>query len=180
MKNISKARRKLEQAGISSPGFAAPFGIWNSELAKAIEKTVFEYSSEFSFAYDSLPVYPSNGEQTFLTLQVPIHPICIGSLRRIGYTEGQMKEYFRRVIEEKLLRDEPLFFYHHPTHHCCDVVQFIFQYVAEKGIENTTMLEYARWWKKRLSTRLEISFENTKCKVQSATSVDESLWLRVV
>ncbi len=180
VKNISKAKRKLEQVGISSPGFTAPFGIWNSELAKAIEKTVFEYSSEFSFAYDSFPVYPSNGEQTFLTLQVPIHPICIGSLRRVGYTEGQMKEYFRRVIEEKLLRGEPLFFYHHPTHHCRDVVQFIFRYVAEKGIENTTMLEYARWWKKRLSNRLEISFENTKCKVRSPKSVDESLWLRVV
>lgn len=180
LKNILKAKHKLEHAGISSPGFTAPFGIWNVELARALDQIGFEYSSEFSFAYDTLPFYPSDGEKTFTTLQVPIHPICIGSVRKIGSTMEQTKEYFRRVMDEKQLRNEPLFFYHHPTHHCWDVVQFMFQYVKEKGIGNTTMLDYARWWKKRLRYRPEIVFENDQLKTQSSKQPDDSVGLRVV
>lgn len=180
LKNIAKAKHKLEQVGISSPGFTAPFGVWNTELAKAIDTVMFEYSSEFSFAYDSFPMYPSNGQQTFLTPQIPVHPICIGSLQRVGYSETRMKEYFRRVIDAKLLRYEPLFFYHHPTHRHADVVRFIFQYVRQRGIGNTTMLDFARWWKKRLSYRFAIEFENGTCTVQSTKVPDDSLWLRII
>ena len=179
LKNILKARHKLDQAGVHSAGFTAPFGIWNSALARAIDKLGFEYSSEFSYVYDALPLYPSNRELTFYTPQIPIHPICIGSLRRAGYGENHMKEYFRRVIDEKLLRDEPLVFYHHPTHHCPEVVRFIFQYVEDKRIENMTMLEYARWWVKRLNYRPALLFNGTTLIVENNSVADDSLWLRI-
>ncbi|MBX2993102.1 MAG: hypothetical protein KF749_18270 [Bacteroidetes bacterium] len=180
LKNISKAKRKLELAGISSPGFAAPFGIWNTGLAQAIDKAVFEYSSEFSYAYDTLPFYPSVDGYTFLTPQIPVHPICIGSLRKVGYTSQQMKEYFKRVIDEKLLRDEPLFFYHHPTHHYPDVVRFIFRYLEEKEIDNMTMLEFARWWRKRLKYISSFNFEGSRLAMQPHSSVDDSVWIRII
>jgi hypothetical protein len=180
LKNIQRARHKLDQAGISSPGFTAPFGIWNTSLAKAIDKAGFEYSSEFSFVYDAFPVFPSERDFTFEALQVPIHPICIGSLRRVGYTEAQMTEYFAATIGQKLLRHEPLFFYHHPTHRCWDVVRFIFKYMKGKGIANTTMLEYARWWKKRANCDLTITHQQEGLSIHSSRMVDESVWLRIV
>ncbi len=180
LKNISKAKAKLQQVGLSSKGFAAPFGIWNPALARAIDKMVFDYSSEFSYLYDSFPLYPSHGTETFLTLQVPIHPICIGSLRKVGYTETQMKEYFIRVIDEKLLRDEPLFFYHHPTHHCWDVVRAMLRYVEEKQIDNTTMIDYSRWWLKRLNHSVTVVLDGNTLSVTRKKSHADSIWLHIV
>lgn len=178
--NIAKAKRKLEQEGISVRGFAAPFGAWNRELAKAVSKLGFDFSSEFAYVYDSLPLYPSDGEQTFPTLQIAIHPVCIGSLRRVGYTQEQMQEYFRRVIEEKLARDEPLFFYHHPTHHAWDVVRFIFHYLETRGVESLTMLDFARWWTTRMKYRPTVTYEGERVRVESNAPADDAVWLRVV
>ncbi len=179
LKNITAAKRKLDDASISASGFSAPYGMWNAGLAKAIDQIGFEYSSEFSYAYDCLPFYPSMGDHTFGALQVPVHPICIGSLRRVGYTESQMKEYFRRVIDEKLLHNDPLFFYHHPTHHCWEVMECIFRCIKEKGIENITLLEYARWWKKRLASSFTCTFENSRLIVNSEKPSEDTVWLRV-
>jgi hypothetical protein len=152
MKDIVRARQKLERVGVSSPGFAAPFGMWSTGLARALDQIGFEYSSEFSYAYDAHPLYPHAGSDTFSTMQIPIHPICIGSMLRVGYSETHMADYFQRVMDEKLLRNESWFFYHHPTHRAWDVVRFLFHYVKQRGIGCTTLGDYARWWKKRLRT----------------------------
>lgn len=180
VKNISKAKHKLDLAGISAPGFTAPFGMWNEELAKATEQMNFEYSSEFSYAYDAYPFYPVKREKTFSTLQIPIHPICIGSVAKVGYSEEQVKEYFRRTIDAKLLRDEPLFFYHHPTHRGGDVVRFIFAYIEQLGIDNVTFIEFARWWKKRLNHQFEIHFEEGMLTLNSQSPIDASVKMRVI
>lgn len=178
--NIAKAKRKLEQEGVSVRGFAAPFGAWNPELAKAIDQLGFEYSSEFAYLYDSLPLYPSTGEHTFETLQLPVHPVCIGSLLRVGYTETQMQEYFARVIDEKLSRHEPLFFYHHPTHRSWNVVRFIFRHLETRGIENITMLDFARWWTARMHYRPTVAYAEGHVRMESDAAADEAVWLRIV
>ncbi len=179
LKNILHAKRRLEQVGVSSSGFTAPYGSWNPSLAKAIDQVGFEYSSEFSFAYDAFPFFHSDRERMCGALQVPIHPICIGSLRRVGYSDEQMKEYFAAVIDRKLLQNEPLFFYHHPTHHCWDVVRFIFKYVREREITNTTMLEYARWWKTRTSRNLRVSYVDDMLTIEHPHGVNDSVWIRI-
>jgi hypothetical protein len=176
--NISKAKHKLNQAGVSARGFSAPFGKWNESLAQAIDEIGFDYSSEFAFAYDTLPFASSPPGKRSLPLQIPIHPICIGSLRKVGYSETQMSDYFQRVITEKLLRDEPLFFYHHPTHHHHDVMRSIFRFARDRGIENITMGEFARWWKKRLLFRLRAALHNSMLNLD--WNGDESVWLRIV
>lgn len=179
-RNIAKAKRKLELAGISVPGFAAPFGVWNPGLARAIDKLVFEYSSEFSYAYDTFPFYPANGEEIFLTPQIPIHPVCIGSLKRVGYTPDQMKTLFWRTIDAKLQRDEPLFFYHHPTHRCWDVVEFMFEYLEEQEIESLTLLEFARWWRTRLKFHPVLIFEPGDLTIAGSTGEDDAVWLHII
>jgi peptidoglycan/xylan/chitin deacetylase (PgdA/CDA1 family) len=179
-KNMLRALHKLSQVGVHAPGFTAPFGVWNSSLARAIDQIGFEYSSEFSYAYDSLPFFPCDREVTMNALQVPIHPICIGSLRRVGYSEAQMQEYFSSVMRLKLLRDEPLFFYHHPTHQAWDVVRDMFRFVKDQGLHNMTMLEFAQWWKRRAQANISITYENMQLTVHSAQPFNESPWLRIV
>ncbi|MBI5474586.1 MAG: hypothetical protein HY961_19795 [Ignavibacteriae bacterium] len=179
LKNITKAKLKLERAGIASSGFTAPFGMWSVELGRAIDKVGFEYSSEFSYAYDALPLFPMNKDVFFYALQLPIHPICIGSLKQAGYSEVQMNDYFTRVIDAKLARDEPLFFYHHPTHHCFDVMKDIFRRIEELGIGNVTMLEFARWWRRRLKGTYSVEISTESLRIDLG-KMDDSVWLRVI
>lgn len=178
VRNISKAKHKLDQAGVSALGFAAPFGQWNAELAQAIDDAGFEYSSEFAFAYDTFPFTPATRDKRFDALQIPIHPICIGSLRTVGYAEKHMREYFQRVIDDKLLRDEPLFFYHHPTHRHTEVMRSLFRLVREQGIENITLGAFARWWRKRLASRFSVSRSNSLLNIEY--TADDDVWLRII
>jgi hypothetical protein len=160
LKNIARATREMHSAGLHPQGFAAPFGIWTPELAQSLDRLGFEYSSEFSYAYDTFPLYPELPAGRCTTLQVPIHPICIGSLLRVGYSDSQMKEYFKMVIDYKWLRNEPLFFYHHPLHGQWSVAEMIFDCVLQYPVQNMTLGEYARWWKRREMLKMTIDVES--------------------
>ncbi len=179
VKDLVRARQKLDRVGVSSSGFAAPFGFWNPGLARAVDQIGFEYSSEFSYAYDAFPLYPHAGSDTFATLQIPIHPICIGSMLRVGYSETHMADYFQRLMDEKLLRNEAWFFYHHPTHRSWDVVRFLFHYAKRQGAVCVTLAEYARWWKNRLRYMPQLVLDNRGLLCEG-TLPDESVSLRIV
>jgi peptidoglycan/xylan/chitin deacetylase (PgdA/CDA1 family) len=159
LRNISAAERRMKAAGLAPEGFAAPFGMWNAGLGRALRSSGFAYSSEFGFACDTLPLHPVWEGVRVGPLQVPIHPVSIGNLRQAGYTDRQMMDYYRRVIDEKICRAEPLFFYHHPTHRCWKVVEWIFTYVREQGIPNATFGRYARWWNARDAATTEFSVD---------------------
>jgi hypothetical protein len=180
LKNIAKARRMMEGAGLPSEGFAAPFGMWNIGLAEAIDAAGFAYSSEFSFDYDSLPGYPEALGIVYHTLQVPVHPVSIGSLRRVGYTEKQMQEYYAAVIDRKIARGEPLFFYSHPTHHGWETIRFLLRYAQQKGIDAATFGEYARWWKRRSVSKCVVDTGSASATVNVKAGGDnaDDLWLR--
>ncbi len=181
LKNIGKARRVMEGAGLTTGGFAAPFGMWNPGLAEAIDTAGFAYSSEFSLLYDSLPLYPDALGILYNTLQVPVHPVSIGSLRRVGYTEKQMQDYYGAVMNRKIARGEPLFFYHHPTHHSWETVRFLLRYARENGIESATLGEFTRWWKRRFVSKCMVEMATTSASVSVLPGGGnaEDLWLRV-
>ncbi len=181
LENIRNASHIMEREGLKPAGFAAPYGQWNPALAKAIDSVGFEYSSEFGFAYDSLPFYPEFHETRYRTLQVPIHPICIGNMVKIGYSPARMKEYFSMVADQKLARAEPLFFYHHPSHRNLDVVDELFSHAEENEIGSTTLGAFARWWKSRLECSFTSICEEDKlnCKLSCPDGHAEGIWMRV-
>jgi peptidoglycan/xylan/chitin deacetylase (PgdA/CDA1 family) len=156
-RQIARGRDLLDAVGLAPRGFAAPYGTWRPDLASVIDEFGFDYSSEFSCAYDTLPMIPEIQDRVFRTLQVPVHPVSIGSLLRIGATGPQMDEYFRSVTAVKLARHEPLFFYHHPTHRQWNVVLHLLEGVRTLGIKPMTLGAYAMWWKDRTSIPLQIS-----------------------
>ncbi len=151
--NLQKAKRLMETAGMVPAGMAMPYGSWTHEIGRTIEEMRLSYSSEFSFAYDTLPIHPMELNRIMNTLQIPIHPICIGSLRKVGYSEKMMHEYFTMKVNEKLARTEPLFFYHHPSDRNTGVVESLFDRMSEEQIPNITFSAYAQWWKLREATR---------------------------
>ena len=176
VQNIRKAQSVLHDSGYRLQGFAAPFGTWNNELGRAIVDCGFEYSSEFSYDYDNLPSLPQlqNGDGA---LQVPVHPICIGSLKRHSYTSEQMIRYFAGVVERKIAVGEPIIFYHHPRDMHLDVLEWLFQEMRYEKVPAKSMSEYAWWWKLRTASIPEIQYANGKVRLRGLHS-DKSLYVR--
>ena len=178
VQNIRKAQALLCDPKFRLQGFAAPFGTWNDELGRAIIDCGFEYSSEFSYDYDNLPSLPQlhGGEGV---LQVPIHPICIGSLKRNGYNSEQMIRYFADVVERKIAMSEPLIFYHHPRDMHLDVLEWLFQEMRYEKVPAKTMNEYVYWWKMRIASIPELQYANGKVHLHDVRS-DKSLYVCLV
>jgi hypothetical protein len=147
--NIVRGLSAMRTAGLAANAFVAPFGFWSPELGNTIDQYGFAYSSEFGWAYDTLPLHPVCRNTRFTTLQVPIHPISIGSLRKAGYSSAEMIRYFQDVMERKTLRHEPLIFYHHPGHRYPDVVQSILDRAMATQARTMSLGAFASWWKER-------------------------------
>ncbi len=173
--DIMKARELVQQQGISPVGFVAPFGVWSSELGKAIEEFGFLYSSEFSFDYDNLPSYPWMGAAWNSVLQIPIHPICIGSFRRLGSGINEMIEYFSRVVAWKRAVQEPLLFYHHPKDGCHPVLEFLIDALKRSGARSLLFRDFAAWWKERFSMNLAVEFDKSGLAIEGSLSPRVSL-----
>ncbi|MAL16356.1 MAG: hypothetical protein CL670_10740 [Balneola sp.] len=164
VRNIEIGEEKLEEAGINIDGFCAPYGIWNEALEKSLSEKSFVYSSEFTLAYDGYPVEPANEN---LPLQIPIHPICTGSLNRRRYSYSDMEVYFEQVLNQKLGRFEPVFFYHHPLQPGLDVIDAILKKVSSLPFENLTFSEYAGFWKRRKEFKFEAWSNDGMLEIQS-------------
>ncbi len=165
--NIARAHDAMRRAGLPEPiGYAAPNGIWNHGVAEAIDEARFLYSSEFSLAFDTLPfrpaLHPSRriNDSFYNALQIPIHPVSVGNLARVGISDEEMKSYYRRIIARKIALEQPLVFYHHPTHERFDVVEEIIAASLETGALPMTFAEYALWWRKREDARVALSTDD--------------------
>lgn len=157
--NMRVGRNLMESHGLAVRSFASPFGFWSPDFGRMMDDAGFAYSSEFSWAYDTLPHRPVSQGVSYRTLQVPVHPVSIGNLLRIGFTSGQMIEYYAGVIKRKLVRREPLFFYHHPGHREWGVVRTICAEAHGVGVPPMTLAEYAAWWERRATANVRITVE---------------------
>jgi peptidoglycan/xylan/chitin deacetylase (PgdA/CDA1 family) len=157
--NFGKAKTMMEAVGFSPEGFAAPFGVWNRGMATVIKELGFRYSSEFGYAYDTLPFSPASPTGVYGIPQIPVHPICIGTLRQAGYTDQRMQQYFSMAASWKIARREPLFFYHHPGHQSWETVESILSLAALTGVRAMTLGAFAEWWGKRTSVHPDLRVE---------------------
>lgn len=142
--NINEGLYRLTKLGFDVNGYCAPYGIYNNALKRSLDHFEFKYTSEFTYAYDSFPIKTQNGP-----LQVPIHPICTGSLNRKGYDKKRMLSYFHEVMDRKIENNLPVVFYHHPLQPGSGLFESIFNRVNEEEITNLTFGEYADFWYRR-------------------------------
>ena len=160
--NIRDAGKEVSDSGMQFTGYCAPYGVWSKGLGEAIDSEGLSYSSEFTLNYDDLPFYPQNGRSPFKHLQIPIHPVCIGSFQRKRASGTQMKEYFQGYIKSKLNRNEPVVLYHHPLQDEWEVLDYIFKVIKEEGIVNMTFEDYRKFWIQRSSQSLKAIFDGHK------------------
>ncbi|MDE3058989.1 MAG: polysaccharide deacetylase family protein [Bacteroidota bacterium] len=177
--NINRGLTLLrERAGIVPAGFAAPYGEWRASLSRALDHSHFLYSSEFGYAYDSLPCYPYENNSFATVLQVPIHPISVGRLAWGGHSDEAMVRYFEDVISQKLQLFDPIILYTHPGENRFHVFNAIFKRIRELNIPVYTLKEYAEWWKKKEAVHFSAIAENGNLVI-AADSYDTSLWVRI-
>ena len=143
--NINKGLEKLQQADLDVDGFCAPYGIWNYSMEQAISNFDFKYTSEFTSGYDSTPFFIPDTAH----LQIPIHPICTGSLNRKSFSVPEMEQYFLDIYNQRKKLFKPVFFYHHPMQSGLSVFERIFEEVQKDDLTNLTFIEYAEFWNKR-------------------------------
>ena len=179
--NMRRGNELLRAAGWNAAGFAAPFGTWTPAHGALIDRMGFAYSSEFGCGYDTLPFLPERHAATFTTLQIPIHPISIGSLMRTGASGRSMQQYFEDTAADLLSRQMPLFFYHHPTHRHWDVVHTMVNTYQNPGIMKLTLGEYARWWHQRALLDVAIDVAGHHIMVRNGDIADAAdVYLHIV
>ena len=174
--NIQKAEKKLKQCGIKATGFAAPFGDWNPSLDKALQKMELKYSSEFALNYDDLPFYQYCNNGFSNVLQIPIHPVSLGRLRRSHFNENEMLQYYLDLVNEKLKLREAVIIYHHPHHKHFDIFDKIFQFVNSQNFGNMNMDEFSNWWEERYKLEPEFQYVDNKLLVKYNS---ENVFIRI-
>ena len=149
--NFERALSRLQKNGHSPVGITAQTGEWNKSYAEVIESLGFQYSSEFSYDYDDLPSFPFHDQNFSPVLQLPVHPICIGTMLRARMDENEMIRYYTAFIDGNILLNEPICLYHHPTHEHNGVFEEVFRYINQRKIKKLSYSQYANWWKQRNS-----------------------------
>jgi hypothetical protein len=160
LRNIEKATELLQKEGIPFSGYSSPYGLWNRGFNAACEQIGFQYSSEFSYIYDSLPLHPVVENKKSSVLQIPVHPICTGCLHNAKATEKDILAYFTRAFQSHMTVHNPLVFYDHVLHDYLDVVREMFTYIQNLGIDVVTFSEYADWWLTRESSHFSVSVDS--------------------
>lgn len=145
--DIKQALDILHQYGIDPAGYAAPYGWWSGELAQALSSFSFQYSSEFSYDYDSLPSRsPFSG-----ALQLPVHPISAGSFQRFGHSGQDIITYYNELLKLKQLQHQPVHLFHHPNDGRPELLKQIFSSLKSDAYAVFTYSEWYHWWLERQS-----------------------------
>lgn len=146
--DIKKGLGLLHRHGYEPKGYASPYGYWGKEISYALSQFNLLYSSDFGYDYDSLPSQP----QTSHTLQLPVHPISIGSFRRFKFTAKMLEDYFAELLQLKQLMHQPIHLYHHPGDRHEDQLKMIFRELTQQSVRWMSYSEWASWWVRRNSS----------------------------
>ncbi|HHE37794.1 MAG TPA: hypothetical protein ENL20_04395 [Candidatus Cloacimonetes bacterium] len=175
--NINLGLSKLKENNIDTSGFVSPYGDWNPQLGKIFEELNFKYSSEFCLDYDNFPFYPNFDNRFSKVLQIPVHPISPGRLRRSHFSESEMIQYYLYVIEQKKLLMEPIILYHHPSHQKFNVIEKLFMKIEEQNIWKTNFTGFADWWEKRNKIKLQQKLVGDKI---ISEKTEDNFFIRIV
>ncbi|MEX0609094.1 MAG: DUF2334 domain-containing protein [Balneolaceae bacterium] len=172
--NLDKGNKLLKENGFEAKGFCAPYGIWNNALVQTLAKKDFSYTSEFTFTYDGFPIQP---KESHLPLQIPMHPICTGSLKREELSVSEMTTYFEFILINKLARFEPVIFYHHPLQDGLEAIEHMIKRVSAEKLVNLTFAQFADFWRKRRDFRFQAFWDGTALEIISPT--DNEIFFQV-
>lgn len=172
--DLKKGKEALMRINIIPKGYSAPYGLWSKSLSKVLNDLDFNYSSEFSFIYNSLPYKSSLTDNI---IQIPIHPICIDSLLKAGKDDEEIIKYYTDEIDNSISNLLPIALYDHPGHGHYNILDSIFKYINSLEINSFTFKEYAIWWKKREESGFKVKLlPNYILDVDTEEEVSLCLW----
>lgn len=176
-RDIERAKSLLSNNRLSCSGYSSPYGLWNKEMNTVCELYGFTYSSEFSYIYDSFPLYPVLNNKKSSVLQIPIHPICIGNLVNAKANEDTILDYFTGVFQNGMMIHNPLIFYDHLLHDYSNILREMFTYVKSLSVPMLTFTEYAKWWIDREHIQFITSVKSVDSVKISASTDDRNCFL---
>lgn len=155
LSDIKNGLKLLNEHGLEPLGYAAPYGNWSESFAESLQKFSFLYTSEFSYDFDSLPSVSSSSG----ILQLPVHPVTIGSFRRFKSNPSDIQAYFRKIVRRKRLQNQPVHLYHHPLDGSPKQWQDFINFLKPDRYLVLTYSQWSEWWKKRSAVNLDIFFD---------------------
>jgi len=156
--NLQKGINLLKKFGKNPLGYCAPYGVRNKSADIFLKNNFgFEYSSDFSFASDSLAFFV---EETGLW-QIPVFPLCIGSFNGLPCDEDDIIEVFERYFERQMKYENPFVLYDHPNHKRFDLLNKILEKAGEYPILPMTFIDYCRFLQRRKEIEIEISIDDS-------------------
>lgn len=164
--DISEGIKMLKQSGSEPKGYAAPYGSWTEPLARALSHFPFQYTSEFSYDYDSLP----STSPASAVLQLPIHPVSVGSFSRFDASPSEIQEYFNQITKFKRLTHQPLHLYHHPNDGTPKQFTELLQLADHGRYHWMTYSEWAEWWTRRSALPSVSMFDSDTGKLHFSNS----------
>jgi hypothetical protein len=153
--DILEGLKLLQKNGVSPNGYAAPYGSWTKAIAGALQHFSFEYTSEFGYDYDSLPSVSKKSS----ILQLPIHPVSIGSFRRFRSEMSDVRHYFNQTIKLKHLTHQPLHLYHHPNDGEPDQFTELLTLLEPGDYQWMTYTDWSNWWRQRTAAAFNAYFD---------------------
>ncbi|HCD51000.1 MAG TPA: hypothetical protein DEQ34_01035 [Balneolaceae bacterium] len=157
--NIERGLQLLRDHQLDPMGYCAPYGIWSEELATVLEKFDFQYTSEFTFSFDGIPLHPVVNGQISTKIQIPIHPVCTGSLSRKRVPVDEMEVYFDGVIKKKKARFEALMLYHHPMQPGFKLFESMFTKIRKLGFHPISYSDFSSFWNNRIRSSFYAGFD---------------------
>lgn len=162
--DIQSGIKCLQRTGVSPEGYAAPYGNWSGVLAEVLAHFPFRYTSEFSYDFDSLPsISPSSG-----VLQLPVHPVTIGSFRRFRLTPSKILTYFKELIQLSCLMHQPLHLYHHPLDGSPNLWKELIKQLPKDDYVWMRYSDWSKWWKRRSASVSTTVFDTDTKELQPA------------
>lgn len=158
-KNIRECDEWLNSLGITSNGFVAPRGIWNTSLDEALVKNGYDYTSDFGVDFNDLPIRLFYHNQYSKILQIPVNAYSAG--RHALFKEEEKLEpltsqdiidYYNEYIDDCVENGYGyVFVYGHPMglgKHL-DALEAVFKRATSEGFTILSVKEFKDWWLRR-------------------------------
>jgi len=170
LENIHNCKQWLDILGIDQGmWFAAPRGMWNLNLHKALDDLGYLFTSDFGCAAAGFPFYPFISGSRSKTLQIPVNPfsaerasIWMEENNFTDFNSDFVKKSFSRIIEDCYLHNFPIMLYSHPEKFgpmANSVIRHIKQDLADLNVWITTVSKFAEWWNYRDSCIYDAEYD---------------------
>ena len=159
--------------GIRDQGFASPGWHWNKEIARAVNKSDFLYSSHTVSDRGEFPFYEYYDNKKMSFLEIPFFEISDVKFESIlkssqNYSNIQkvakkLRGDYLKYIDEQIKHNRPIAIMGHPHlvgKIATSVLSPIFKKISHLKIPNYTLKEFVEWWKQREKFRLKYYKQN--------------------